>query len=220
MLSENCCCVICRPSRGWLICLLFSSPPRGICQRQFSIYPPKKILIPGVSLGGRMDANLKCTAPLKANRSKWSWFAVRKYMINFVECAWPSRIIFVKNRYKRCFESSQIALAFSMCTNFSRNSLEVVQFAIQRWLTCVLHVKSFCLNSKKAKTCLPSQMLFSHQSQEWLLRDHQSHCIHTTKREAKQGNDCAWNAWQQSRWEKKNMSPVDYRDRFPGSIIS
>ena len=93
------------------------------------------MLIPGVSPGG-MDANLKCTAPLKANRSEWSWFAVRKY-INFVECALPWRIIFLKNGYKRCFESSQIALAFSVCTNFSRNSLEVVRFAIQRWLTYV-----------------------------------------------------------------------------------
>ena len=136
MLSENCCCVVCRPSRGRVICLLFSSPPRGICQRQFSIYPPKKCLSPGLVWGG-MDANLKCTAPLKANRSEWSWFAVRKYMINFVECARPSRIIFLKNGYKRCFESSQIALAFSVCTNFSRNSLEVVRFAIQRWLTYV-----------------------------------------------------------------------------------
>ena len=165
-----------------------------------------------------MDANLKCTAPLKANRSEWSWFAVRKYMINFVECARPSRIIFLKNGYKRCFESSQIALAFSVCTNFSRNSLEVVRCAIQRWLTYVSLTWNHCFNSKKAKTCLPS--LFSHQSQEWLLRDHQSHCIHPTKREAKQGNDCAWNAWQQSWWEKKNMSPLDYHDRFPGSIIS
>ena len=84
-----------------------------------------------------MDANLKCTAPLKANRSEWSWFAVRKYMINFVECARPSPIIFLKNGFKRCFESSQIALAFSVCTNFLRNSLEVVRFAIQRWLTYV-----------------------------------------------------------------------------------
>ena len=94
------------------------------------------MLIRGVS-PGRMDANLKCTAPLKANRSEWSWFAVRKYMINFVECARPSRIIFLKNGNKRCFESSQIALTFSVCTNFSQNSLEVVRFAIQRWLTYV-----------------------------------------------------------------------------------
>ena len=53
-------------------------------------------------------------------------------MINFVECARPSRIIFLKNGYKRCFESSQITLAFSVCTNFSGNSLEVVRCAIQR----------------------------------------------------------------------------------------
>ena len=58
-------------------------------------------------------------------------------MINFVECARPSCIIFLKNGYKRCFESSQIALAFSVFTNFSRNSLEVVRCAIQRWLTYV-----------------------------------------------------------------------------------
>ena len=167
MLSENCCSVVCRPSRGRVICLLFSSPPRGICQRQFSIYPPKKCLSPGLVWGG-MDANLKCTAPLKANRSEWSWFAVRKYMINFVECARPSRIIFLKKRVQEMFwkfsNSTRLFRVYQYFTKFTRG--RAICYTKMTYI-CVLNMKSFCFNSKKAKTCLPSQC--PHSSTQFAL---------------------------------------------------